>query len=703
MGKKAKLSNAERLVDLHRSSHVSRSALSAILRNIRDNGLPGATSRASQLRAHADLGATPTPHGTLIQDHELPLKDGSTFTISIQSPSAMLYATVMQCEPFRAFMRELLAEHPPSTNKPWHIIIYFDGITPTDGLSKKKDRRGVEAFYWSFLEFGAALCMEELWFTCAAIRTVVVKDDVQAGMSHFVRFLLEKAFFNPDGCDIERHGVILDVSESGDSSELATVIAKHHVTVADEKALKDVLMNKGHAGTKPCPICRDLITHKSGYAHHDASASLRAMTDLDIDSWRKHTDQSVRNLVTRLGNHWALVESGEVAPEKHNEMTQFHGWNYNPLSLILMPRYCAISTLSFDWMHVWAVDGIFGREIRVFMKKFHDAKRRGAPAILAFSDFHAYLQRWRWPRAIASAASVCETGDFAASASEALSAAPVLEKYVREVILGLPQTAQFQDAAMSFILCCKAFLTHQDMSRGAATQDELRDNVLAYLRQHQVAHGDAVWTFKHHMALHLISMRSYLFGCWTHERKHRSVKRFVKAVHNTRHGYERSLMQNLTAQHLHELKSFSLNTGLIGSRPATEDVLKAVRDMLPGVVSVRVSVEAKYSGARICRGDVVLLGAAMQHAAGDVWMHVEVEPASMATGPLTIMTVHPICRICVERKSCQYLLGEHAQNPRLIQTSHIICGASAYRFGGRSLTALWPTQYRVHFASSATA
>ena len=149
---------------------------------------------------------------------------------------------------------------PSSPTSPWHVVIYFDAISPQNPLAKGKDKRKVQAVYWSFLQFGALLCEELLWFCCSSTRNAIVQD-CEGGMSAHVRILLTTLFFGRE-FNSRRHGLTLDLSDAGDRSELVTLWADHGATVADLVALEEVLLNKGHSGSKPCAVCRLLVDHK---------------------------------------------------------------------------------------------------------------------------------------------------------------------------------------------------------------------------------------------------------------------------------------------------------------------------------------------------------------------------------------------------------------------------------------------------------
>ena len=85
-----------------------------------------------------------------------------------QNPFAYLHHCCEHSQSYAAVVQKAVDAHPPSASSPWHIILYQDGVDPSDGLAKNKSRHLV-VFYWSFLEFGMdALCHEEVWATTKA-------------------------------------------------------------------------------------------------------------------------------------------------------------------------------------------------------------------------------------------------------------------------------------------------------------------------------------------------------------------------------------------------------------------------------------------------------------------------------------------------------------------------------------------------------
>ena len=71
-----------------------------------------------------------------------------------------------------------------------------------------KDQRKSEAFYWSFLEFGAdVLCQEAAWLVSCAARSMLVHS-IPGAVSNTMRMLMHT--FIRDGSDI-RNGLLLPV------------------------------------------------------------------------------------------------------------------------------------------------------------------------------------------------------------------------------------------------------------------------------------------------------------------------------------------------------------------------------------------------------------------------------------------------------------------------------------------------------------
>ena len=140
-----------------------------------------------------------------------------------------------------------------------------------------------------------------------------MRNEVSGGASCLMADIMHRCFFNSDaGCHMPEQGLVLDLSDLGDMSELVTLVAVHAVTIADEKALMEVFMNKGHTGTKPCGLCRNIVDFKCQHLAHDTSGLLIPSSDLNVESWARTADVDVRRIMHRLGVLCGCADRGEI-------------------------------------------------------------------------------------------------------------------------------------------------------------------------------------------------------------------------------------------------------------------------------------------------------------------------------------------------------------------------------------------------------
>ena len=236
---------------------MSQAAVEGILKNVAERGLPSASNRRAQRNARHLIANEENPYGSCIVETVLPTHgyDGSS-TIAVGNPFAMLYRLDAECSEFHDSINALYAKKPCTPDDPWHLIFYFDAVSPSNPLNKGKDRRDTQCLYWTILELQRC-SQEEYWLTSAACRAFLIDDHLPGKMSHFFKIILHTFFgdvenFAVTGCRLQRG---------------ARIFLKHQTTLADFKAHAEVLHSFGQSGTKPCPICRSIIVHNRGEMH----------------------------------------------------------------------------------------------------------------------------------------------------------------------------------------------------------------------------------------------------------------------------------------------------------------------------------------------------------------------------------------------------------------------------------------------------
>ena len=173
---------------------MSAAALEAILKSCREEGVPEGNLDRNELRAARDLqNNEATPYGPISSSMEVVDKDGNTLSIPIANPFALLWMSVTVAAPWAAFLEDRLRSTPPTSEDPWSLILYTDGVTPGDPLTPMNKRK-FQTCYWSFLELGAnALSKEESWFTVMTELEIVVAK-VSAGLSQLFACIILVVF-----------------------------------------------------------------------------------------------------------------------------------------------------------------------------------------------------------------------------------------------------------------------------------------------------------------------------------------------------------------------------------------------------------------------------------------------------------------------------------------------------------------------------
>ena len=142
------------LAKLGRRKYVSISALSEVLEEIRQHGMPDNSSRSSIKRARDEYRMVDTRYGPIFRTMPITLNNRTQpFNMMYLHPGAMLTHLAQTCKAFSEVFQSRIRLKPSSPSEPWHVLVYCDEITPGDPL-KRENRKKIWALYWSFQEFG---------------------------------------------------------------------------------------------------------------------------------------------------------------------------------------------------------------------------------------------------------------------------------------------------------------------------------------------------------------------------------------------------------------------------------------------------------------------------------------------------------------------------------------------------------------------
>ena len=159
------------------------------------------------------------------------------------------------------------------------------------------------------------------------------------------------------------------------------------ILLGDEPAIHDMILCKGHAGFKPCCLCINVILHAffDAVLHGSVAVPTSCLKNAEI---KFHSDATVLAILNRL----------QVASAKAlNELQLVHGFTYCEKSLLTFGHVLPVSTIMFDWFHVYLVGGLLDNEFGQCMLELRQFKQT------TYAVLHDYILRWKWPKTVGSA------------------------------------------------------------------------------------------------------------------------------------------------------------------------------------------------------------------------------------------------------------------------------------------------------------
>ena len=602
------------LNELGRDSHVSQSGIVKLLDAVTRDGIPEHYSRKTQYRERKRFAASTTPHGKLIMHDTLHLKDGTHETIGVQNPMAALYKSWTDCEGYRAMMQGAIAEY--GMDRSWRLILYNDGITPQDSASSH-DQRKLVSVYWAFREFGDhALMAEESWGICATVRQTVL-NKYEGGLSRFISHLLKRYFFNSAGGTADLDAGV----QMPDGSVLKATL---WCFVADEPALKDFFLCKGHAGLLPCILCRNVILQRL----FDPMAHRHPFVTTACTNWddlRPHTDASIRGVFM----HLADAHTRGVRGPEFDELELTTGLNYNVFSLVAEPHVNVASQLMFDWPHCYCIGGLVDVEIGQCM-----AALMAARAPTTYIVLGGFLKQWTWPRRLSppieklfdakAVDSHRKAASFKSTASELMTLSAAISFYMVNVAL---RHGAATPQVRSLIAAIDTLELLMMVRKGCVEPHDLRASIEQHLKLYKEAYGEDSFRPKHHYAYHLWRMLEHfgiLISCLHLERLHKIPKRYVANRRNTT-SYELGTIEDSTLKQFWDRKQLWYKVGsLVDAVSPKTLIAEALREMYPAESDPKVATYLYTSAGPAHMDDVVLYEQRGEQCCGQVKLHCHV-------------------------------------------------------------------------------
>ena len=408
-------------------------------------------------------------------------------------------------------------------------------------------------------------------------------------------------------------------------------------------------------------------------------------TCIDKKQWIPHTDDTIIETLRSLQRKKLIM-----GPGAFEEAEIIAGFNHNDNSVLLGGHVKLASSIMYDWMHVYLVNGLLDIELGLCMRALHEHR----PALpVSWRALGEYVNQWTFPKGSpkidhlfvsASCRNNLKNRVFASSASELLTLVPVLLRFFAVVVLPLGACAS---EVLSIIACLESVELLHCVRRGIVSAHVLERYMHKHAEAFLSAWGEEHWKPKHHYSLHLplqLARFGTLLSCFMHERKHRLVKRYCASRRKTE-SYELSIMEDISVHALHSIVDFSLEVGVTHGHTPSASHIYVLKELFPGedINAMTLCRDARIQDGKASIGDVVYLREAGQLVAGEVLLHVRVRAISHSVVSVWQLIEH--AHFCSTFR-CR-------DEPRLLLTDCIQTSVTFSKSGGQVLILNTP-EYR---------
>ena len=419
-------------------------------------------------------------------------------------------------------------------------------------------------------------------------------------------------------------GVMLTLQHRG----VRLLFARLGLVIGDEQALKFCFGFKGASGLKCCCLCSNVTLRNLQVADHDtAHAWMIPHTETDVSKMVFATSESILRNVAELQS--SVTRLSKQAFEK---VEMALGLNFTPQGPLSSPIFLGhlsetvVDAISFDWMHVLLVKGLWNSELGLLMGVLKSL------AGIRPQECHDFLAKFQWPKSVESRSMTgrkiflkYSEGGVQCSASEGLSVYGVIRVMLIEMV-GDHANPVVQGAVASYIALAGVLdLLQKNRVKQDVLPATLQSAITNDLQLRVGVHGPENLPPKGHFLNHIpyTLQRNPVLACWVHERKHREVKRYANKFTNANQSlaFETGVLKSVVLSQMHSLEGLNVERGLelVSPAPASDSVAEHIHRAL-GLRGSEViaSMEAFVNPCvKLCAKDVVQT----KDEIGEVWFH----------------------------------------------------------------------------------
>jgi hypothetical protein len=676
--------------------HMTASAMSSLLEEVEQHGIPELHSRKQLAEATASEISAHNGYGPMLSKSILVDKQGAKAELLMINPLTLLQAAFGQGGSYTELVMDTLRRHPSSPDHPWSLAVYCDEVVPGNVISHE-NRRKEWVGYSSFLEFGQmTLSMEEAWLPTLVQRTSTV-ERCSAGISQVFGAVLKQWFCNP-AANVSAGGLVL---KHPDGSHHRLWI-KLGMILQDGGAHKHVFHVKGDAGTKFCLLCRNLFAIATDVVDEESGETLLGADQLFEHELDFATDTDIMGTLARL-----VERKATLSPPNFAMFEKATGFNYEQHGMLLDHSLQSVvkpvSHYCHDWMHCMLVNGVFNTITYLMLSSLKAVKFLGGKV---YQDIYNYISLWTLPASRNTGMlqeifnhtrelSNTRAKKFKCQASDGLGLYPILAYFIQAVVL--PANACVKQG-LAFLAMADILDLLQAVPLQKVTPKGLRvaihtfyeSCVAAGWRDHM--HPKFHWLV--HFPAHLLKF-GMLPTCFVHERKHRVAKRYSNPIQNSS-VFEKSVLSELVCHDLAVLKTqgiFNFDVRLKNPYPAP----RAMREYLSKHLSVALQPAECLTCAAVnilpagscSKKDVVLIRSASSTVpfdAGQVLLHAQCKGTYVS-----IVSIWQLTSYDAKKGLAKWLKQDM---PHLIQTSSILSPVCFTVCKDTSVSTLIPLCYR---------
>ena len=426
MSLEAKPSKLAKLDGFKRSlPFMTATALSEVVKKIRTEGLPAASSR-KDIRDAAKQNLMDKGYGNIITKVPVACKDGSQRDLVFANPLALLQAAYSQGGSYYQLVQSVLEKKPCSFSQCWHAMFYMDEVQNGNQLGVHQGRK-CWLMYFAIEEFGPVILQREAaWLTLLVERTTKVQE-LHAGVSQVFATVM-KSFFADPTWDMQA-GLLLKAPPGGKNARIHLKLGS---LLQDGGAHKVVFGTKGDAATRLCFICSNLVAAKSKLQQGESLLTCKLMGKSELSM---ASDSDIKQTIKRIKHRSTTLSS-----EDFKLYLQCTGFNYEPFGLLfseeLEQHIQPVTAYIHDWMHTLVANGVFHTIFTAWL----DAAQGHLDI---YKELCSYLAVWNHPKSKnlhllfspKRKASNKDAGVFKCDASDALSLSPIVVYYMQKTFV----------------------------------------------------------------------------------------------------------------------------------------------------------------------------------------------------------------------------------------------------------------------------